>query len=127
MTGYRIFGIVLAVIGVVAAVFPHWFAPLTGAAEPAPDLFEAVERRVRAGMVLGVGLTFIAVTSLRPWSTSIPSAVFYFMTGALAARLLGIIVDGAVPKQWLLVGVEAVFMAGAAFWLWRSTGSAPGA
>jgi hypothetical protein len=88
-------------------------------------VFEAVERRVRGGMVLGVGLAFIAVTALRPWSVSIPSAILYFMTGALAARLVGIIVDGVVPKQWALVAVEAVFMALAALWLWRSSGSAP--
>lgn len=125
MSGFRILGIVLALVGVVAAIFPGWFGPLTGGPEPPVDVFEAVERRVRGGMVLGVGLAFIAVTALRPWSVSIPSAVFYFMTGALAARLVGIIVDGVVPKQWALVAVEAVFMALAALWLWRSSGSAP--
>ncbi len=125
MSGFRIFGIVLAVVGVVAAAFPNWFGPLTGGPQPPVDVFEAVERRVRAGMVLGVGLAFIAVTSLRPWSTSIPSALFYFMFGALAARLLGLLVDGTVPKQWLLVAVEAVVMALAALWLWRTGGSAP--
>ena len=119
MSGFRIFGVVLAVVGVVAALFPSWFAPLTGASEPTVDVFESVERRVRAGMVLGVGLVFIAVTSLRPWSTSIPSAIFYFVVGALAARILGMVVDGTVPKQWLLVAVEAVIMVLAALWLWR--------
>jgi len=116
---------VLAALGVLAAVFPSWFGPLTGATEPTADIFEAVERRVRGGMVLGVGLAFIAVPALRPWSTSVPSAIFYFMTGALAARLLGLVVDGTVPKQWLLVGVEAVVMAVAAFWLWRNSAPPP--
>ena len=125
MSGFRIFGIVLALVGVAAAVFPNWFGPLTGGPEPPTDVFEAVERRVRGGMLLGVGLGFIAITALRPWSTSIPIAIFYFMVGALAARLLGLLVDGAVPKQWLLVAVEAVVMALAALWLWRSSGSAP--
>ena len=124
MTGLRIVGIVLAVVGVVASVFPSWFGPLTGGSEPPVDAFEAVERRVRGGMLLGVGLCFIAITALRPWSTSIPTAIFYFMTGALAARLLGLLVDGVVPKQWLLVAVEAVVMALAALWLWRFGGSA---
>ncbi len=125
MSGLRVVGIVLSALGVVAAVFPAWFGPLTGATEPTADLFEAVERRVRGGMVLGLGLALIAVPSLRPWSTSLPLAVFYFMTGALAARLLGLMIDGAVPKQWLLVAVEAVVMAVAALWLWRSGGAAP--
>ena len=39
------------------------------------------------------------------------NAFFYFMTGALAARILGILVDGTDPKQWLWVAVEAVVMA----------------
>lgn len=125
MTGFRIFGIVLAVVGVVAAVFPNWFAPLTGGSGPPVDVYQAIERRVRGGMVLGVGLVFIATSALRPWSTSIPSAIFYFTVGALAARILGLLVDGTVPKQWLWVAVEAAVMALAALWLWRSSGSTP--
>lgn len=112
----RLIGIALAIVGVVAAIFPHWFGALTGG--PAVDVYEAVERRVRGGMLLGVGLGCIAIPTLRPWAVSVPSAIFYLMTGALAARLLGVIVDGAVPKQWLWVAVEAVVMALAAVWLW---------
>ncbi|ANM31726.1 hypothetical protein ABI59_22470 [Acidobacteria bacterium Mor1] len=123
MSGLNILGVVLAGVGIAASVFPDWFGPLTGGSEPPANVFEAVERRVRGGMVLGVGLILIAVTALRPWSTSIPTAVFYFMAGALAARLLGMLIDGTVPKQWLLVAVEAVVMALAALWLWRSTGA----
>lgn len=117
MSGFQIFGAALAVLGVLAAVFPSWFGPLTGGPEPALDVFEAVERRVLGGMLLGVGLCFSAITALRPWSTSIPTALFYVMAGALAARLLGLLVDGVVPKQWLLVAVEAVVMAVVALWL----------
>ena len=125
MPELRLLGIVLAGVGAVAAVFPGWFGPLTGSAAPPVDVYDAIERRIRGGMVLGVGLTLIAVTALRPWSTSIPSAIFYFMTGALAARLLGLLVDGTVARQWLWVAVEAVVMALAALWLWRSGGSGP--
>ena len=92
MSGYHIFGVALAVLGVVAAVFPNWFGPLTGGPGPPVDVFEAVERRVRGGMLVGVGLCFIAITALRPWSTSIPTAIFYVMAGALAARA------AAVPR-----------------------------
>lgn len=118
MTALRILGLVLMVVGTAASILPEAFAPLTGAAAPPPDLFEAVERRVRGGMVLGVGLIFFAVTAWRPWSTSLAAAVFWFMTGALAARLLGLLLDGAVAKQWGLVGVEVAVMAVAALWLW---------
>ena len=125
MSGLRILGIVISALGVVAAVFPTWFGPLTGGPEPPADVFEAVERRVRGGMLLGVGLCLVAIASLRPWSTSVPTAIFFFMAGALAARLLGMLVDGIDPKQWLLVGVEAVAMAVTALWLWRFGRPAP--
>ncbi len=124
MSGFRIFGIVVAILGVVASVFPTWFEPLTGGPEPPADVYAAIERRVRGGMVLGLGLMFIGITTLRPWSVSIPLVILYLMTGALAARLLGLIVEGTVPKQWLLVALEAGVMTLVALWLWRSGGSA---
>ena len=124
MSGLSILCMVLVGVGVVVSISPDWFGSLTGGPEPSQDIYNAIERRVRGGMVLGVGLIFIAVTALRPWSTSIPTAIFYFMVGALAARLLGLLVDGTVPKQWLWVAVEAVVMALAAIWLWRSNGFA---
>ncbi|MEL7370593.1 MAG: hypothetical protein AAFN74_16860 [Myxococcota bacterium] len=123
MSGFRVFGFILAVLGIVIAAFPGWFGFFTGGPELPADVYQAVERRVRGGMVLGVGLGFIAVTALRPWSMSIPLAIFYLMTGALAARLLGMLVDGTVPKQWLLVAVEAAVMTLVALWLWRSGGA----
>lgn len=125
MSGSHLVGIALVVLGALAAVFPHWFGPFTGGPAPPGDVFEAVERRVRGGMVLGVGLCFVAISALRPWSVSLPTALFYFMAGALVARLFGLLADGAVPKQWLLVAVEAGVMAAAALWLWRDGGSAP--
>lgn len=112
-------GIIVAVLGTVMAAFPGWFEPLTGGPEPAADAFEAVERRVRGGMVLGIGLIFIARTELRPWSVTIASAIFYFTLGALLARVLGLIIEGIHPRQWLLMGVEAGIMTAAALWLWR--------
>lgn len=125
MSGLRILGIVVALLGAFASVFPGWFEPLTGGPEPAAGIHEAIERRVRGGMVLGLGLMFVGIPALRPWSVSIPLVIFYFMTGALAARILGLLVDGMVPKQWLLVAVEAGVMTLVALWLWRSGGSAP--
>ena len=123
VTALRIVGIFMAALGALMAAFPGWFGPLTGGPEPAADTFAAIERRVRGGMVLGIGLALIARTELRPWSVTIASALFYFLLGALLARLLGLIIEGIHPRQWLYVAVEALLMALAALWLWRSSSS----
>ncbi len=117
----RIIGIILAGLGALMSAFPGWFEPLTGGPEPAADTFEAVERRVRGGMVLGVGLILIARTELRPWSMTIASVLFYFMLGALLARVLGLIIEGIDARQWLAVAIETGVMTLAALWMWRSS------
>lgn len=111
----------MAALGALMAAYPGWFGPLTGGPEPAADTFEAIERRVRGGMLLGIGLTFIARTELRPWSITIASLIFYFMLGALLARILGLIVEGIDSRQWMLVAVETGAMTLAALWMWRTT------
>lgn len=74
-------------------------------------------------MLLGVGGAFIAIRALRPWSVSVPFAILYFATGALVARFIGLLAEGAVQKQWFWVAVEVVIIAAAALWLRRVSGS----
>ena len=120
MTALRVVGAVVAGLGVVMAAFPGWFGGLTDSAEPPADTFAAIERRVRGGMVLGVGLVLLARTELRPWSTTLASVVFYFVLGALLMRVLGLVIDGHDGRQWLWVAGEALVLALAAVWLWRA-------
>ncbi|TPV96667.1 MAG: hypothetical protein B7733_03530 [Myxococcales bacterium FL481] len=121
MATLRVIGIILAGLGALMAAFPGWFGPLTGGSEPAAATFEAIERRIRGGMVLGVGLALIARTELRPWSITVASVLFYFMLGALLARVLGLIVEGIDARQWLYVAVETGLMTLAALWMWRAS------
>ncbi len=118
MTPLRIVGLALAGVGALATAFPGWFEPLIGA-QP-EDAYQAIERRVRGGMVAGVGLAFIARTELRPWADTIAYGIFYILLGALLARLLGILLEGSIPRQWMLVAVEAGLMVLPALWLWRA-------
>jgi hypothetical protein len=116
----RILGVGLATLGIVMAAYPHWFGALTGSTEPAVDVFASIERRIRGGMVLGIGLVLIARTTLRPWSTLVPTVALYFVAGALVVRLVGLVVDGDDARQWMWVAGEAFVVALAAVWLWRA-------
>ena len=120
MTLLRILGVVLAGLGILMAVFPSWFGVLTGGTEPPVGVFESIERRIRGGMVLGVGLVLISWTALRPWSTIVPMVTLYFVAGALVVRLMGLLIDGQDPRQWMWVAGEAFVVGLAAAWLWRA-------
>lgn len=120
MTPLRVVGVVLAGLGVVMAAFPDWFGALTGGSIPAADAFEAVERRIRGGMLLGLGLLLVAHTELRPWSSTIAASAFYIVFGALLARVFGIMVDGSDSRQWMWVAGESLVIGLAAAWLWRA-------
>jgi hypothetical protein len=124
MIALRILGTVLVGLGAAMAAFPGWFGPLTGGAEPAVDAFQAVERHVRGGLVFGVGLLLMTRTVLRPWGDTIAWGLLYVILGYLLARLLGLVIEGPDPKQWLYIAVEAALMALPALWLWRSSGAA---
>ncbi|MGH1347737.1 MAG: hypothetical protein ACRBN8_39650 [Nannocystales bacterium] len=121
MSAFRIIGMVVVALGAVMAAFPGWFEPLTGGPGPAADTFAAIERRIRGGMVLGLGLVLIARTTLRPWSVTVASLLFYVLLGALLARILGLVIEGDDPRQWLYVALEGVLLALAALWLWHSS------
>lgn len=119
VTVFRLIGIALVAVGLLLAAFPGWSGGASGSLEPAVDTFAAIERRVRGGMVLGVGLALIAQSAWRPWTTTLASVVFYFVFGALCVRVLGLMLDGHNSRQWMWVAAEALVMGVAAVWLWR--------
>ena len=121
MSAFGVIGLVVAGLGALMAVFPGWFEPFTGGPQPPADTFEAIERRIRGGMLLGIGLVPVVRTVLHPWSVTIASVLFYVLLGALFARVLGLMIEGSDSRQWLYVALEGALMALPALWLWRSS------
>ena len=113
--------VVLAVAGVlialVALVFV--FAPtLLHDPGPAPDLFEAVERRVRWGLGLGIGALLVVHPWRRPWSVILAWVAFCGSGGYLLARLIGMAIEGlGSERQWVYTAVEVVICLIAAGWI----------
>lgn len=116
MTPLRIVGVLFAIVGLVLACSPTLaFDP-----GPAADTFEAIERRIPWGTLAGVGALLVARTKLRPWRVSIASFVLWVTAGILAARLIGLALDGAdSARQWMWVAVEAALIVLAAAYLAR--------
>lgn len=83
------------------------------------DTFEAIERRIWWGLIIGVGTLLMFHHQLKPWLPTIAATLFSLVFGLLVARIIGIILDGSVAKQWLYVGVEIVILAPLVWWYLR--------
>lgn len=105
------------------------FAPtLVHDAGAAPDLFEAVERHARWGLLIAIGALLIARTRLRPWGITIAAVIVSVSLGYLVARVLGIMVEGSgSSKQWMYCGIEVVIALAGGAYLWRKRERQPDA
>lgn len=108
----RIIGILLIIAGVTLVSNPELVSN-----KPVPDdTFEAIERRIWWGLIIGVGILLLFHHQLTPWGPTIAATLSSLVIGLLAARLIGIVLDGSVAKQWLYVGVELVILAPLLWW-----------
>ena len=111
----RALGGVAIVVGVVLAWNPEL---VTG--KPVPeDAFEATERRIWWGLIIGFGTLLLFHHRLQPWTATVAATASALMFGLLVARLIGIALDGSVVKQWINVGIELVILAPLVWWYLR--------
>jgi len=109
---FRVVGAVLIIFGIVLAANPELMSN-----KPVPnDIFKAVERRIWWGLFIGFGLLLQFHHQLVPWQASIAATLSSLLVGLLIARLIGIMLDGSVAKQWLNVGIEIVILAPLIWW-----------
>lgn len=103
VSAIRIIGLLIAVAGLVLATAPT----LVSDPGPAADTYAAIERRVWYGAIAGFGALLVARTSLKPWVETIAAFVFWIVAGFLAARVIGLALDGIDSgKQWLWTAIE---------------------
>lgn len=109
---HRVFGCALIIAGVVLVSNPELVIN-----KPIPaDTFEAVERRIWWGLLIGAGVLLLFHHQFHPWLRTVVATIAALVFGLLVARLIGIVLDGAVIKQWIYVGVEIVILAPLIWW-----------
>lgn len=109
---YKIIGTILIAVGIILVSNPELVTN-----KPVPeDVFRAVERRVWWGLFISAGVLLIFHHELRSPLVIFVGASTTITFGLLAARLIGIALDGAVVKQWFWVVVEAVILAALVWW-----------
>lgn len=118
MTATRFIALLLVVAGAVLVVAPT----LVHDPGPAANTFEAIERRIPWGGLLGLGALVLLHRNYKPWPNAVAGFVLWVVAGLLVARLVGLVLDGAdVPMQWVWVVVEAAIVVGAwVFLRWRA-------
>ncbi|MGL6313823.1 DUF4345 family protein [Vibrio sp. WXL103] len=108
----KLTGILLLIIGVVLVVNPELISN-----KPIPDdTFAAIERRIWWGLIIGLGTLLLFHHELTPWLTTLAATGASMMFGLLVARIIGIILDGSLIKQWFYVGIELALLAPLLWW-----------
>jgi len=111
----RIIGGVLFIAGVVLVSNPELVSN-----KPVPtDTFEAVERRIWWGLLIGAGVLLFFRRKIQPWLQTLVATIAALVFGLLVARIIGIGLDGSVIKQWIYVGIEVVILAPLMWWYFR--------
>ena len=88
--------------------------------KPIPsDNFQATERRIWWGLLIGFGMLLQFHHTWLPWAPSLAATGSALMVGLLVARLNGIALDGSAAKQWLNVGIEVVLLIPLVAWYLR--------
>lgn len=107
----KIIGFVILLIGVVLTYNPE----LISSKPLAESSFEATERRVLWGLLIGAGLLLLLHHQLQPWLLTLAATGFALTFGVLIARLIGVAIDGSSLKQWYWIGAELMILAIFAF------------
>lgn len=109
---FRAIGVVLILAGITFVSNPELISN-----KPIPsDTFDAIERRVWWGLFIGFGVLLLFHHELQPWKTTIAATCSSLLFGLLIARIIGILLEGSVTKQWLYVGLEIVMLIPLVWW-----------
>jgi hypothetical protein len=111
----RCVGIALIVIGTTLVWNPELVSH-----KPIPsDAFQATESRIWWGLLIGFGALLLLHQRLHPWIPTLAATGSALLSGLLVARLIGIMLDGPVLKQWINVGIEVVLLVPLVWWYLR--------
>ena len=106
----------IAVVLIIVGIMLVWNPELVSKKAIPTNAFDAIERRVWWGLLIGLGSMLLFHRQLQPWTMTIAAMGSSLFVGLLVARLIGIMLDGSVVKQWIYVGIEIVIMVPFIWW-----------
>lgn len=98
----KISGVILLMAGLILTYSPELIST-----HPIPtDPYQVIEKRVRWGFVIGLGLLLLFHHPGTPWGLTVSALLVALTTGIILARLLGMVLDGFFAKQMLWLAIE---------------------
>ena len=111
----RLIGLALIIAGMTLVWNPELISN-----KPVPvDAYEATERRIWWGLLIGFGLLLSFHHQLLPWKPTIVSTFLALLLGLLVARLIGVVLDGSLAEQLVNLGIELVMLVLLVWWYLR--------
>lgn len=107
-------GALLALAGFLLSVLPGLILDIP----PNKPRFAAIETRSRFGALAGFGLGLSLLPAFDPWTTALAYLAFWTTLGFVAARGIGLLLDGYHPRQLMWIGVELAVAGCLAWYLW---------
>jgi len=117
----KLIGVASLVVGLALVWSPELISN-----KPIPnDVYQAIERRIWWGLLIGLGLLLLFHHKLLPWQPTVAATLSALLLGLMIARLIGILLDGSVAKQWTNLAIEFVFFLPLLWWYIRTQISNP--
>jgi len=110
----KILGILLFVAGFLLTLKPD----LMGKFPASVDAYQMIEKRVRWGLFIGLGLFLTFHSNWNSWGLDITSLLFALTLGIIISRLTGFLMDGFFVQQlwWLLIEFVGLLFFGFLYW-----------
>lgn len=110
----KILGILFFIAGFLLTLKPD----LLGKFSSSIDAYQMIEKRVRWGLLVGLGLFLVFNSNWNSWGLGITALLFAITLGIIISRLTGFVKDGFFIQQlwWLLIELFALLLFGFLYW-----------
>jgi len=113
----KISGVVLLIAGFILTIKPDLLAKFAASV----DGYQMIEKRVKWGILIGLGIFLIYYHNGNSWKSLVAALVTALTFGIIIARLAGFVLDGFFVRQiwWLLIELAVFTIFGFLYWKYK--------
>ncbi|MFC3560746.1 hypothetical protein [Pedobacter jamesrossensis] len=110
----KISGVILLITGFILAIKPDLLGRFSGPIDP----YQMIEKRVKWGIIVGLGLFLIFNNNCTSWGLITTAFLATLTVGVIMVRVMAFVWGGFFIKQlwWLLIEFLALILFGFLYW-----------